>query len=106
MKTVPVNFYLVIGQEFSGSGFQKGKPSVRVTKTKPDLGSSEVCVAMKMELPTSLFMRPNLSATIVVPENQAPFVITPEIEHDIARAVKDQCGLTMLVSAAPLTQGD
>lgn len=101
MSTVNVSFYLIVGQEFTAGGFKTGRSSVRVAKTKPSCGPNEVAMKLAVDLPESLFKRPQLSATITVPESQAPMVITPEIEQNIARVVQEQLGITMRVSSTP-----
>jgi hypothetical protein len=99
MSTVSVAFYLVVGQRFDKYGRKVGRPSVRTTKTKPDCMSDEIAVAITLELPESLFRRPNLQARISVPESLAPVVITPEIQQNIARVVQDQLGITLHLRA-------
>lgn len=99
MATVTAGFYLVVGQKFRDSGWTEGKPTVRTMKTKPSVAPHEVAVWINVELPEALFKRPNLSATISVPESSAPITITPEVQENIARVVQEQLGITLQISA-------
>lgn len=98
-ETVIVEFHAVIKQKFSPSGWTTGKPSVRTSKGKPSCEHDEVAVAIHLELPASLFRRPQLQARIVVPEGQAPAVITPDIQQNITDVVRDQLGIVLRVEA-------
>jgi hypothetical protein len=98
-KTVEVEFHVAIKQRFAPSGWADGKPAVRVSKGKPACDHDEVAVAVRMVIPASLFRRPQLQATIVVPHEQAPVTITPDIQHNIAQLVQDQLGITLRIEA-------
>jgi hypothetical protein len=104
VSSVSVGFYLIVGQYFRDSGFTDGKPSVRTAKTKPRCDPHEVAIWLQVDLPEALFKRPNLQARIRVPEAQAPFVITPEVQQNIAQVVQEQLGITMQISANTDTQ--
>lgn len=54
-------FYLVVNNN----------GTTRTCKKKPDLAWNEISIAMRMELPDSLFTKPQLSATITVPNEAA-----------------------------------
>lgn len=97
--TVVVDFHVVVKQRFTPSGWTTGKPSVRVSKGKPACEHDEVAAAIHLELPASLFKRPQLQARIVVPADQAPMVITPDIQHNIAQLVQDQLGIVLRIEA-------
>jgi len=56
-----INFHLVV----SKSG------SVKTVKSKPSLGSDEIAIAMNMTIPDALFRKPQLCASIVVPDEAA-----------------------------------
>lgn len=99
MSTVPVEFHLVVGCKVDQFG-RYSKPSIRTTKQKPDTEAHEIAVAMRLELPLSLFKKPTLKATLKVSEGQsAPLEITPEIASNIAQVVREQLGITLQVSA-------
>lgn len=100
--TIRVELHLIVGQKFreiNGKRYTDGKPSVRVCKGKPAVEPHEVAMALCVDLPVSLFVRPQLTATITVPEDKAPFIITPEVRQNIAKAMSEQLGITMTVSA-------
>jgi hypothetical protein len=103
MSKLAVGCYLIVGQKFRDSGYSEGKPSVRTTKTRPTCEPHEVAVWIKLELPHSLFKRPSLSATISVPEDQEPISITPEVQQNIARVIQEQMGITLNISAPPVS---
>ncbi|SFB68982.1 hypothetical protein SAMN05216321_101146 [Cupriavidus sp. OV038] len=96
---IKLDFYAVVSQRFTASGYAAGKPSVRVTRTKPNCDATEVPIRISLQLPESLFKRPSLRATIVVPEGQAQFEITPDVEEGIAQLVREHMGITMQVHA-------
>ncbi|CAN7381015.1 zinc-finger-containing protein [Cupriavidus necator] len=99
MTTVSVIFYAIVSQRFTSSGYATGKPTVRVTKSKPDCSATEVPVRIAMKLPESLFKRPILQANIVVPEGESQFQITTEIEEGIAQLVQEGMGITMRITS-------
>jgi hypothetical protein len=101
MSTVDVDFYLVVGQKLTPSGYADGRTSIGTAKNKPSLAAHEVAIAMNLRLPLSLFRKPQLEARIEVPVGQAPFVITPEVQQNIVQAVQDQLGITLRISAPP-----
>jgi len=102
--TVEIEFHAVIRQKFGAGGWATGRPAVRVSKGKPFCEPDEVAVAIRLQLPASLFKRPQLRADIVVPEGMAPTVITPEIQQNIADVVRDQLGIVLHI-AAPSEEG-
>jgi hypothetical protein len=104
MTTIRTGFHVIIGQHFTTWGSVDGKPSVRVAKNKPACQPHEVAVFIELDLPASLFKRPSLSATITVPEAAAPFVITPEVQQNIAQVVQEQLGITMSITAPEAPQ--
>lgn len=70
------NFFLVVNDG----------GTVRAVKNRPDLKWNEISVAVKLDLPSQLFRKPQLSATITVPETS---VSAPEIEAGIADNIKE-----------------
>lgn len=99
MSGVNVEFYLIVGQRFDKHGAWVGRSSVRVAARPPALKAHEVAVFVNTILPKSLFVRPSLSASIVVPEGQAPMTITPEVESNIAAVLREQLGITLRIEA-------
>lgn len=103
VNPIEVRCHLVVAQSFregyGGSLNPHGRPSVRVSKGRPQCASDEVAIAINLSLPRSLFLRPNLVATISVPDNQAPITITPDMQSNIAKVVADQLGIVMQIFA-------
>lgn len=56
-----IAFYLVVNDN----------GTTRTCKKRPDLAWNEISIAMRMELPGGLFSKPQLSATITVPNEAA-----------------------------------
>lgn len=102
MNYIDVEFYLVIGQKIGRSGYADGRPSIRTAKSQPATAAHEIAVAMSLRLPLALFKKPSLSAHIIVPPDQAPFEITPEVQHNIAKAVQEQTGIVLRIEAPPV----
>ena len=82
--------------------------TVSATRGKPRFTEvDEVCIRMNVELPNSLFEKPMLQASMVVPkESVTPSVITPEITDNIAEAIKSSTGLDMIVRIVPEEEED
>lgn len=99
MSRLDVDCYLVIGQKVSQYGTASGRPRLRLAILKPSLKADEVAIAIALTLPLSLFSKPTLSASIVVNGDQAPEVITPEIQHDIAEVLRERHGITLRIEA-------
>lgn len=107
MSTVSVDFHLIVGQRLRGDNkYTDGKPSVRVSKGMPTLDKTEIAILMHVDLPLALFRRPRLTASLVVPDDSAPVVITPELESNITRVLQEQLGITLRIEApaAPVSQ--
>lgn len=99
-KTVQVEFYAIISCEIHPEhNYARRGPLVRVTRSKPSLGKTEVAIPITMNLPTSLWQRPELSVNITVPDGGAPSQITADVMHNIAEVIRDQIGLTVTVRA-------
>ncbi|GAB2571986.1 hypothetical protein [Spirosoma areae] len=71
-----VNFHLVITQN----------GSVRVLKSKPNLGWDEISMEIKLSVPNEVFKRPQFKAELVIPESA---IQSTEITVDFTEAVKD-----------------
>lgn len=101
MNTVAVEFYLIIGQRISSRGWTEGKPSVRVSKGKPSCEPHEIPLLLKLELPVSVFQRPQLMASIKIGDDAAPPVINASVQENITALLKEQLGVTVLFTAPP-----
>lgn len=109
METVHVVCYLVVGQETQAWHVAphvsaKGKPTVRVAKTKPSLSKHEVPIRLELKIPIALFTRPELTASLTIPAEKAPFKITPEITHNIAETIRQETGFSVQITAQPPTE--
>lgn len=86
MKT---NFYLVVNS----------KGDTKTCKTSPNLKRDEMSIALTLDLPDRLFMKPYLSGTIVIPDDAVEStVITPEITNNIESAIKEHSGVDVKLS--------
>lgn len=79
------NFYLTINS----------RGSVSVTKNRPGhLRFDEVSVACNIELPDMLFKKPQISASIVVSDNDAmPFTIDADTSNNVRDAIEAATGI-------------
>ena len=96
MSTVDVVCYVIVGVKLRGEGknaWVRGRPTVRVSKTKPSVAGNEVPVRIELRLPIALFQKPDLEAIITIPEEKTQFIITPEVQQNIADAIRAQTGM-------------
>jgi len=69
------------------------KTSARLSVNKPAVSSDEIAVKVSIELPATLFQRPNLEARITVPERAVqPPTIALEVIDDIERMIQQNTG--------------
>lgn len=74
------------------------RTTVRTTKSQPFLGSNEIAFKLNLDLPDSLFTKPQLEASISVPESAASAtVIEAETIDNVAEAIKTATGLDVRV---------
>ena len=74
----------------------KANGSLRVSKRKPSLDDDEVVVSLNINLPDSLFEKPQLNAVIEVKDGQVkPFDITPQLIDNIKEAIELQVGASI-----------
>lgn len=85
--------YLIVGARFNRLGQELGKTSLRITKTKPALDTNEIAVELSLSLPKSLFIKPQLQATIDAPESDNAIEISSEIQQNITDAIAEASGL-------------
>lgn len=97
--TVTVDFYAIVSQRLTTYGSLQGKPTVRITRNRPDCDASEVAVRISLLLPDALFKRPSLQATIKVDDDVAPVLVDADVADNIARVVKEQMGIHLHVTA-------
>lgn len=102
MSTIDASCYLVIDAVISKNGYLEKGPTIRVTKNSPSLSKSERAVKLNINLPRSLFQQPQLTASIIVPQESAPPVIDANVQDNIAETIREMTGLdvTIRVEAA------
>lgn len=88
--------YLVIGAEKSRYGYLKEKVELR--ERVPTLKGNQVSLRLQITIPDAVFKRPQLEASLVVPDTAiAPLNISPEMTDNISKIVKETTGLTIAV---------
>lgn len=88
-KTMKQQFYLTFSQ---GGGVPK------VTKNRPAVAPDEVCAAFEVDLPDSLFTRPQLYAQVQIPDPETPMKIDTEVTGQITEAIRKSTGLQVNLS--------
>jgi len=87
-----IQFYLVVT---SNGG-------IRTVKGKPDLKWDEIAVLINLELPKSLFMKPQIQASISIPEEAGqPNEITCEVMDNLKEAIEASMGIEVKLSIIP-----
>jgi hypothetical protein len=75
--------------------------TTRTAKNRPDLKWNEISIAMNMELPDMLFKKPQLSASIVVPDEAAAHKAIDAVTSDNVReAIEQSTGLKLKLEIA------
>ena len=109
-NVIEVTCYLTVSLRRSwsvGRDDMRGEAgALRISKKKPSCRSNEIAIQLKLELPIALFQRPDLIASIVVPPERAPFVITPEVQKNIAEQIREQTGFTVRIEATAPESND
>lgn len=79
--------------------------SARLTSKVPALGKDEVAIKLDVVVPDALFKRPQLRASVTIPESvvSAP-VISAEVLDNIQEILTQQTGLDIKVSVVEPTQ--
>lgn len=91
------DFYLVIKGKKRGTWVEMS--GVRVTRRKPgSVAGDEVAMAMSINIPDSLFIKPVLQASISIPDMPSGLEITTEVTDNIAAIIKEQTGITLNIS--------
>ena len=73
--------------------------NVRITERQPSMGGNEIALRIEMEIPNKLFERPIIVAQMKVPDEAVPRVkITPTITDNLAKIIKENIGLNMVVT--------
>lgn len=70
--------------------------SVRVSKTKVALHTDEIAVAMEIEIPNSIFIKPIISGKITVTEDMVMSnEIDADVKENIEKAIESVKGVTL-----------
>lgn len=96
--TIEVTFYAVVHASIDDRNWLKGKPTVRATAKKPALAKDEVPVQVTLSLPKALFRRPQITASIRVPDDLAPAEISADVQDNIAQAIRNQLGFDVRIT--------
>jgi hypothetical protein len=80
---------------------QRREPgNLRLTKTRPKTDKDEIAIALHLDIPNSLFIKPTLEARITVPEcTPHGGNITAEVADNIAEEIRRQTGFSVHISA-------
>lgn len=78
--------------------------SGRVAKSMPGLKRDEIAVALTIELPSALFKKPQLTASIVVPESSVTGpVIDSTVVDNIRSVISRQLGVDLKIAVVDCT---
>jgi len=70
-----------------------------VRRNKPNTKRNEVAIRLEIELPDTLFERPQLEAQIKVPDSElGKPVVTSEVQDNLAEVLSKQMGMEVRVS--------
>lgn len=87
-------YYLIV----SKAKKSYGTLSFRITSKEPMLAKGEISIRVDVALPTTLFERPILNASIKVPTDKvSPQTISAEVADNIADTLKQNLGLDMTI---------
>lgn len=83
-------FYLYVRK---GTKYGYPEPIIRVTKTKGNMASDEICIEMNLDIPDALFKRPSLTANITIPDSVVPEEIKAQTMDNIKEALSQAVDL-------------
>lgn len=73
----------------------------RLVGSKPYLKADEVAIYLEIQIPSALFDKPRLTASIKIPDSVVPSKeITAEVMDNVEEAIKSVTGLEMRVTIA------
>ena len=83
-----LNFFLITNS----------RGTTRTAKNRPDLKWDEISIAIQLELPDLLFKKPQLQASIIIPDKSAtPPVISGEVTEHIRQAIAQHTGVEVKI---------
>jgi hypothetical protein len=84
-----IKFYLIISEG----------GSVKAAKKRPGLYWNEISMLVSLQLPNSLFVKPQLSAEIKIPEEAGkPTEITADVIENVKAAIEKSSGMEVKLS--------
>jgi len=94
------SFYLIIGARKARFGMAKYEAGeFHVRKNKPKTASNEIAIKLKLNIPDAVFERPQLEATISIPDDQvSPPIIDADVADNIAQVLSEEIGIDVHVS--------
>lgn len=76
--------------------------SVKVTKNKPGLNFDEIAISVNLEVPDAFFHKPQIQATISLPESAATKQsIDAEVLENLEKSIIQNTGIRVQFSALP-----
>ena len=92
IKNMKLDRYLIVGKKHQ-------KPSARLTVSSPALDSHEVAVKISLDIPDELFSRPQLQASIKVPNDSvSALVIEADVIDNIQEIVSKELGVDLNIA--------
>lgn len=91
-----VKFFLVVNSN----------GTTRTCKTPPDLKYNEIAIGCNLSLPNALFQKPQLSASIIVPD--AAVMSEPlaaDVQQNVKEAIRQATGMEVRLSFEPIDKG-
>lgn len=101
-----VECYFRVTAQKSGYGDIKHhryfKPTdLRISKTKPATGSSEIAIKLNLEIPNSLFIKPALNFKMSIPEEACALpVLEADVQNNLAEVLAEQLGQKIHLSVS------
>lgn len=93
-----VNGFLKIRATKSGGKWRQN--GLTITKNRPGTDSDEIAIKLEMDIPDAIFERPQLTAYIVVPEEDVGKpVIDSQVQDNIAEVLSESLGVKVHITA-------
>jgi hypothetical protein len=89
---IEVDCYIVVEQKFReryGGINPEGRPSLRVTKTRPSLARDEVPVRVTISIPRAYWIRPAIHASVTLPDVEHDAHLRLSVADDIGRQISE-----------------
>lgn len=84
-----ITFYLVVNRN----------GTVKTYKNRPGLSWDEIAIRQNLTLPDALFQKPQLEATVIIPDEAAlPTLIDAEVVVNVKEAIEQASGMEVRLS--------